>query len=564
MKPIKFFLSEGVKKISSKEKTDKSAFAGVERKDSSADSSSPPPGYVDAPPEYDAEDTLDPPDITAGFSKLHIGQPIAHGKPTVAQCIAHLKLLECFYRLRQTVGSTDRLFGIDEKAVLDSGVDKNEQTPELLAKLGEKRWAVYVACAVDRFAAWSAAVAPSTGMMTMAQLEQEGPKGTLCEPNSAPPPLEFDANNVPPVDVLMVWHSYMLNPRAYLEDCLRHGRMQLWHTRFPWQAAADCIDSETFAYEASMMAESIFASLTGCSWDSVASTRGKEVQCPGCDSVQTAKWTTCSEHVPTGVIKSYDELSVAIDSMLASGHGFCDKDFSLTCSCCSTNITHERLEADKFCSDVKQLVKNTVPMSGTILGPDGIPFTVGSVTDFQSKYVVRTTNGLLREGLGDKIVRGARIGEGKCTTESMEAVRDMIQLALKDKGYLQKIRGIATPRMSRGEKVAIRKMMSRYWDNSCSFALDLVGAVIRQGSFVEKMHNIDWLHSPALPSTMARLITKYDRFMSLMSDKFVFSAVYYFPNRLTLTIRTKGTKWPSRRSTLTWRGTRTSSIRTRT
>ena len=140
----------------------------------------------------------------------------------------------------------------------------------------------------------------------------------------------------------------------------------------------------------------------------------------------------------------------------------------------------------------------------------------------------------------------------------------MIQLALKDKGYLQKIRGIATPRMSRGEKVAIRKMMSRYWDNSCSFALDLVGAVIRQGSFVEKMHNIDWLHSPALPSTMARLITKYDRFMSLMSDKFVFSAVYYFPNRLTLTIRTKGTKWPSRRSTLTWRGTRTSSIRTRT
>ena len=61
-------------------------------------------------------------------------------------------------------------------------------------------------------------------------------------------------------------------------------------------------------------------------------------------------------------------------------------------------------------------------------------------------------------------------------------------------------------------------MMSRYWENSSPFAIDLVGAVIRQGSFVEKMHHIDWLHSPALPATMTRLIFKYERFVSLMED----------------------------------------------
>ncbi len=49
------------------------------------------------------------------------------------------------------------------------------------------------------------------------------------------------------------------------------------------------------------------------------------------------------------------------------------------------------------------------------------------------------------------------------------------------------------------------------------FALDLVGAVIRQGSFIEKMHALDWLHSPTVASTMARLITKYARYFEILS-----------------------------------------------
>ena len=61
--------------------------------------------------------------------------------------------------------------------------------------------------------------------------------------------------------------------------------------------------------------------------------------------------------------------------------------------------------------------------------------------------------------------------------------------------------------------------MARYWDNSSEiFALDLVGAVIRQGIFVQKMDRIDWLHSPALPSTIDRLIHKYGIFFRIMAE----------------------------------------------
>lgn len=34
-------------------------------------------------------------------------------------------------------------------------------------------------------------------------------------------------------------------------------------------------------------------------------------------------------------------------------------------------------------------------------------------------------------------------------------------------------------------------MMSRYWDNSSPFALDLVGAVVRQGTFFQKMDKLN-------------------------------------------------------------------------
>ncbi|KAI9924749.1 hypothetical protein MW887_006605 [Aspergillus wentii] len=68
------------------------------------------------------------------------------------------------------------------------------------------------------------------------------------------------------------------------------------------------------------------------------------------------------------------------------------------------------------------------------------------------------------------------------------------------------------------DRMTFRRMMSRYWDNESPFALDLVGAVIRQGSFIQKMDNIDWLHSPALPETMSRLVKKYSIFFAIMTS----------------------------------------------
>ncbi|KAL8800370.1 MAG: hypothetical protein Q9182_005225 [Xanthomendoza sp. 2 TL-2023] len=104
----------------------------------------------------------------------------------------------------------------------------------------------------------------------------------------------------------------------------------------------------------------------------------------------------------------------------------------------------------------------------------------------------------------------------------MNDVREMIEDGLEDKEVLRAIfqKAHAKPwlKSSREEKFALRRMMSRYWSNSSMFAVDLVGAVIRQGTFIEKMHAIDWLHSPAAPSTMQRLLTKYNRYFTILKE----------------------------------------------
>lgn len=517
-------------KIFSSSNKEKEALAEAEA-NRSTETSETVPTYTEAqqqPPGYDEENKLEPPDYTAGFSNLKISDEPGEF-PEVNECIAHLKLLECFYRLRQKIGSTDGLFGISDRLVLD--IEDGERSPSLLAKLAEKRWAIYVARAVDRFEAWLSAIQPSQ-RPSLEKVQVDGEIGLLIDPSYVKVPLRpFERDNVPPVDVLMVWHAYMLNPRAYLEDCIRHGRMAIWNVEMPWRVVSECIDSETFEHRGG---EEHFTALTGlpvshtyaerrCSVytangltsqsDNLAQEETKRIACPRCTTEKKVPWTTCYTYPLGDASMVAQDLPSSIDSMLACGSGFSDRDFQTTCSTCQMKVTHDVLQAYKFRNDIEQLLKVGSPMAGTVLGLKGYPYRVGYMTDKIWKPVSQRTNNLFLCGLGRKILDNP----DTVLYQSMEALRDVLEDTMKDKKYMREVRGSASGSMTKIEKVGFRKMMANYWSNSSPFALDLVGAVVRQGGFIEKMHNIDWLHSPALPSTMARLINKYNRFLQILA-----------------------------------------------
>ena len=105
--------------------------------------SPPPPAYAQSDPNSRV------PDITAAFSNLNLAPS---PKPTPDVCIAHLKLLEAFHQLREDVACEDGRFGISD-AFANVG-ESDRERGELLIKIREKRWQVYVTKAAERFERW--------------------------------------------------------------------------------------------------------------------------------------------------------------------------------------------------------------------------------------------------------------------------------------------------------------------------------------------------------------------------------------------------------------------------
>ena len=117
-----------------------------------------PPNDSPPPPAYPRDDAhLHVPDITAAFSNLNLK---SYAKPTPDVCIAHLKLLEAFHQLREDVAFEDGRFGIRDSFADAAKTD--QERAELLAKIREKRWQVYVTKASKRFEHWwTACVEPN-------------------------------------------------------------------------------------------------------------------------------------------------------------------------------------------------------------------------------------------------------------------------------------------------------------------------------------------------------------------------------------------------------------------
>ncbi|KAG9024431.1 hypothetical protein FS837_005368, partial [Tulasnella sp. UAMH 9824] len=128
---------------------------------------------------------------------------------TPSELQAHLVLLGAFRRLREEV----RTF---------KGSSDVPMTPD-------ERWAVFLQRAVYRFEQWAVRMIGGEG-----QEEVLGDAPKVLAPNE-----------VPPLDVTMVWHTYMLNPRTYYEDCLRKLPGLLRIGSFPLMQLAGSMDHET-------------------------------------------------------------------------------------------------------------------------------------------------------------------------------------------------------------------------------------------------------------------------------------------------------------------------------
>ncbi|GAM88150.1 hypothetical protein ANO11243_061810 [Dothideomycetidae sp. 11243] len=416
-----------------------------------------------------------------------------NGPPTVDACVVHLKLIEAFSTLRLNVGKTDGLYGLWDRLTGGNQL--------IIAKMREKRWAIFVTLAARRFERWFERLPPST-KCTLDMMDAPSYAST----HDSVQAIQFSPDTLPPLDVLMIWHAFCLNPHKYFSDCVRLGRLDLWRSGMPWAAIDECIDDKDFSFHPTSTAQEVFMATTDLKWLCQEEPDIISLACPRCQSHVADCSLTTAVHE-----QDWTDQSTAG----SQGTGFADAKFEAACPC-GAIINHDALRTEHFRKDLVLLMEDSVPMPGTLLDLDGQtqPASIRHVSitnENKSTFQLNFPSRFLRKGAGVEILRQW----GSIAT--IDDIRSSFQTLIKDKSLVCRAsRNGNEYRLRRGERIGIRRMMSSYWDNASIFSLDLVGATVRQSVFVQKMHDLGWVHSPSLSATMARLIQKYERFFLIM------------------------------------------------
>ncbi|KAK6216512.1 hypothetical protein LQW54_003518 [Pestalotiopsis sp. IQ-011] len=424
---------------------------GAHRRQTTADS---PPAYPIGP----RGSVAGPSRLNSVFSNLSLSDAPRH--PEVGTCLVHLRLLYTFHNLKDDVGFSNGLFGL-----WDARYPASPSNPsKALAAVREKRWALFVARAVDRYEAWW----NSLGGQFLTERDMEKDRTRYLNFMANWEPMNLSEDNMPP-----------------LVD-------QMIDDRFQYMASEKCKSNWTRA--------------TGRQWFNTDDGDTKTIRCPACSGEVSIPWTTCGQDRVDFETKFPPPRPQNI-----AGQGYGDGDLSQKCPKCTITVNHELLRLAKFRNHVKYLVANDQPLPGTILDmKKGMP-TEASRSDSPRLF----PNRLLRRGALAEVVDLLKPGDE--TTPSMFMVKELIEKSIKNKALLKRANGGKKPDVAARQQ--IRHMMSRYWDNASPFGLDLVGAVMRQGVFTQKMYKIAWLSSPEADQTMARFLIKYDRFFSIMATK---------------------------------------------
>lgn len=308
----------------------------------------------------------------------------------------------------------------------------------------------------------------------------------------------------------MVWHSHVLNPHTYLEDCLRAGKIRFWSTDFPWHVIDSAIGWDRIQYSPEEEARVFFQKQTGRLWDNQDESLDKDFDCLHCSKSFTVPWTSGG-------------IGPKLHEAFAAGIGYADNSFNAPCPSCNYNHNVETIRVGSFRRDVQALVNENRPLPGSLLNTNGLPdgsieysfpnrvLSTAKVTVLKVTTATPKADLLKRSALDKKIVAG-EIG----SVQDMLGVRSLIEFTISSLSVMAKANGGNGTRLSVEQKTSMRKMMAHYWENSSIFGLDLVGAVMRQGTFVQKMHDIDWIHSPTISATIAKLIRKYTVFFDIM------------------------------------------------
>jgi len=304
---------------------------------------------------------------------------------------------------------------------------------------GEQRWLWFVHLAVERFQRWVECLSPPLRLNTFAR---------------------FIRNDMPPLDVWMVLHAYLLNPQSFAEDCVR---LELLKPLATLTASLpdlffDVLDSigDMILWKPHASSRSNWVTKTGLPFDpfeSAAVLLHQDLLCPKCKAL------------------------VSVPYITSAGTGYAQQNFSHACSSCTFEITREKLAVAKLTIDLTAHLFHE-PQTGVTDIQLLLPYSLRSEYGEDTTRAISIKQDLLDlKPISQFISRKWQQNQGASV-----AMAESLNWKLNE--IRKSLFNLRKPKMG-------AKVLSAYHDQR-PFSVELVGAVLRQGSFIKKIHDLGW------------------------------------------------------------------------
>ncbi|KAG8932371.1 hypothetical protein FRC02_001228 [Tulasnella sp. 418] len=361
----------------------------------------------------------------------------------------HLTLLRAFHQLRENVRS---------------------QSAEDNALSADDIWTVFLAIAVRRFEKWVKNVARHT------------PSGSSEENIAA-----WEEHEIPPLDVILVWHTYLLNPRIYYEDGLRlHRRFLLYRDLFPLHYIAAIIfdtPSPTRVHNFEAYTNEPF------NQHPITANNVVKLECPGCGKAREVRWIE------------------------KDGSGYAQDNFLKKCRGCGLSLSRETIGIARLAKDMSRIKQS--PKSASIAG-----LLLGPRTGSPNYTFTRSWNKNLLQSL---------------RPHKSEEYTRVLEWSFQGAAKVLK-QGFINPNESNADYQSGMKRVLKSYNTWTCLSIDLRAAVNRQFKFIYKISGLGWLEEGAFSAdsksgdgreenkALRRCVAQYHGFLDLMvanSKKFL-------------------------------------------
>jgi hypothetical protein len=173
--------------------------------------------------------------------------------PDASHIVVHLCLLECFRNLRKSTVELD-IQSFKPPAYSEAPAPDGDHIEESLPE--SLHWDLLIRLAVVRFTTWWHNL-PQVFSHATAYDHRAGSKAEM----------QLSVNYLPPLDVLLIWYSLMLDEEEYSRLCHQTADTRLSLLCFPWPAIRDAIDRETMTFRLTRPAEILFSTISEQSAD---------------------------------------------------------------------------------------------------------------------------------------------------------------------------------------------------------------------------------------------------------------------------------------------------------